>query len=169
MRDVARERQLSLVETARVFALVNVLVHDGLRPRNQQVRYSLWRPVTAIQQGASAGNGKTDGDAGFATFLTTPPLSVVCRQLATIGARRPAPCARRSRHHVHATCRHVGPSGPRRPRRTRRWQVAEQQAESRIYGGIHYRFDNLAGQQIGKSAAEFVFANYMTRRDRWDD
>ena len=49
------------------------------------------------------------------------------------------------------------------------WQVAEQQAESRIYGGIHYRFDNVAGQQIGRSAAEFVFANYMTRRDRWDD
>ena len=49
------------------------------------------------------------------------------------------------------------------------WQVAQEQADSRIYGGIHYRFDNEAGQQIGKSAAEFVFANYMTRRDRWDD
>jgi hypothetical protein len=27
----------------------------------------------------------------------------------------------------------------------------------------------LAGQQIGKSAAEFVFANFITPRSRWDD
>ena len=40
---------------------------------------------------------------------------------------------------------------------------------SRIYGGIHYRFDQEAGQQIGKSVAEFVFANFMTPRGRWDD
>jgi hypothetical protein len=49
------------------------------------------------------------------------------------------------------------------------WQVAEQQAESRIYGGIHYRFDNLAGQQIGRSVAEFVAANVMGPRNRSDD
>ena len=29
------------------------------------------------------------------------------------------------------------------------WEAAEEQAESRIYGGIHYRFDQVAGQQIG--------------------
>ena len=40
---------------------------------------------------------------------------------------------------------------------------------ARIYGGIHYRFDQEAGQRIGKSAAEFVFANFMTPRGRWDD
>ena len=49
------------------------------------------------------------------------------------------------------------------------WQAAEEQSESRIYGGIHYRFDQVAGQQIGRSAAEFVFANFMTPRSRWED
>ena len=49
------------------------------------------------------------------------------------------------------------------------WEVAEEQSESRIYGGIHYRFDQVAGQQIGRSAAEFVFANFMTPRSGWDD
>ena len=46
------------------------------------------------------------------------------------------------------------------------WEAAEEQSESRIYGGIHYRFDQVAGQQIGKSTAEFVFANFMSR-SRW--
>lgn len=46
------------------------------------------------------------------------------------------------------------------------WEAAEEQSESRVYGGIHYRFDQVARRQIGRSAAEFVFANYMTR-SRW--
>ena len=42
--------------------------------------------------------------------------------------------------------------------------VAQQQADSRIYGGIHYRFDNEAGQTAGRAVAEYVFANFMTAK-----
>ena len=42
--------------------------------------------------------------------------------------------------------------------------VAQEQADSRIYGGIHYRFDNVAGQIAGTAVAEYVFANFMTPR-----
>jgi hypothetical protein len=49
---------------------------------------------------------------------------------------------------------------------TRTWsklsEVAQEQADSRIYGGIHYRFDNVAGQKAGKAVADYVFANFMT-------
>ena len=46
-------------------------------------------------------------------------------------------------------------------------QAATEQSESRIYGWIHYRFDQVAGQQIGSSVASFVFANFMTPRRGW--
>ena len=42
--------------------------------------------------------------------------------------------------------------------------VAQEQAESRIYGGIHYRFDKEAGQTAGVAVAEYVFANFMSPR-----
>jgi len=42
------------------------------------------------------------------------------------------------------------------------WAAAQEQSESRIYGGIHYRFDQVAGQTAGIAVAEFVFANFMT-------
>ena len=32
---------------------------------------------------------------------------------------------------------------------------------SRVYGGIHFQFDTVAGQAVGKRVAEFVYANYM--------
>ena len=49
------------------------------------------------------------------------------------------------------------------------WQAAQEQSESRVYGGIHYRFDQEAGQKIGVSVADYVYANYMERRGRWDN
>jgi hypothetical protein len=47
--------------------------------------------------------------------------------------------------------------------------TSRRRSESRIYGGIHYRFDQTAGQQIGRSVAEFVAANFMKPRRGWDD
>jgi hypothetical protein len=32
---------------------------------------------------------------------------------------------------------------------------------SRIYGGIHFQEDNIAGQQIGAGVASNVFNNYL--------
>jgi hypothetical protein len=49
------------------------------------------------------------------------------------------------------------------------WQVADDMYMARIWSGIHYRFDQDAGQQVGRSAAEFVFANFMNPRGRWSD
>jgi hypothetical protein len=49
------------------------------------------------------------------------------------------------------------------------WEAAQEQTDSRIYAGIHYRFDHDAGQQIGRSVAEYVSANYMARRHGGND
>jgi hypothetical protein len=49
------------------------------------------------------------------------------------------------------------------------WQAAEEEAMARIWGGIHYRFDQQAGQQVGLSVAEFVFANFVRPRARGFD
>jgi hypothetical protein len=45
-------------------------------------------------------------------------------------------------------------------------EAAEQQSMARIHGGVHYRFDQEAGQRIGIAVAEFVFTNGMTPRRR---
>ena len=44
------------------------------------------------------------------------------------------------------------------------WEAAEEQANSRRWGGIHYGFDAVAGQQAARKVAEFVFANHMVPR-----
>jgi hypothetical protein len=49
------------------------------------------------------------------------------------------------------------------------WQAADEEALARIHAGVHYRFDQEAGQQIGISVADYVFANVVRPRGRWSD
>jgi hypothetical protein len=172
-RDVARERRLSLVETARVFVLLNVSVHDGLQTTQaSKFVYGLWRPVTAIRQADSDLNPATDPDPAWLPLLTTPPYPSYAGNMATIGAS-----AARALHlafgtndmPVTATWRQSTGLPDVSHHFEGFWQAAEEQSESRIYGGIHYRFDQVAGQQVGRSVADFVFANFMGPRRGWND
>ncbi len=42
--------------------------------------------------------------------------------------------------------------------------MAQEVAEQRIYGGIHFRFDQEAGQSVGRNVANYVFLNFMKPR-----
>ncbi len=166
--DVVEARHLSLVEAARLFVLVNVSIHDALQTTQaSKFVYGLWRPVSAIRAADTDLNAATDPDPAWLPLITTPPYPSYAGNLATIGAS-----AARTLHlacgtndmPVAVTWKGSGEL----PDVTRHfdgfWQAAEEEAMARIYGGIHYRFDQDAGQQVGRSVAEFVFANFMTPR-----
>jgi hypothetical protein len=36
--------------------------------------------------------------------------------------------------------------------------AADEAGQSRIYGGIHFQFDNTAGKAVGRSLAQFVLS-----------
>ena len=42
--------------------------------------------------------------------------------------------------------------------------AADEMANSRVYGGIHFRFDNVAGKQIGADVAGYILENYLEPR-----
>ena len=56
-RDVALAVGSDLVQTARLFVLLNVAMIDGVQTSyTSKFDYGLWRPVTAIQQGNNDGD-----------------------------------------------------------------------------------------------------------------
>ena len=171
--DVARQRGLSLVEAARLFVLMNVSIHDALQTTQaSKFVYGMWRPVTAIRLADPLLNAATEPDPAWSSLLTTPPYPSYAGNMATIGGS-----AARALHlalgtdnvPVTATWHQSGGQ----PDVTQHFDgfraVGEQQALSRMYGGIHYRFDNEAGLDAGRRVAEFVAANYMTPRRGWND
>jgi hypothetical protein len=44
------------------------------------------------------------------------------------------------------------------------WALAVDQANSRVWGGIHYRFDIEASQASCTEVADYLFDNYMEPR-----
>jgi hypothetical protein len=168
-RDVVVARNLSLVEAARAFVLVNVSIHDALQTTQaSKFVYGVWRPVTAIRMADTDLNPETDPDASWLPLITTPPYPSYAGTLATIGAS-----AARALEHLCGTNDvpvAVTWSVPGGPGVTRHFdgfrQAADEEFMARIYGGIHYRFDQTAGQQVGLSVADYVFANFMRPRDR---
>ena len=171
--DAARERQLSLVETARLFVLLNVSIHDGLQTTQvSKFVYGLWRPVTAIRGAADDLNPATDADPTWLPLLPTPPYPSYAGNMSTIGAaaaRALQLAFGTNDMPVTATWHQSGGLPDVSHHFPGFWEAAEEQTESRIYGGIHYRFDHVAGHTVGRSAAEFVAANYMAPRRNWHD
>jgi hypothetical protein len=168
-RDTARDRHLSLIETARLFALMNVSIHDGLQTsHSSKFVYALWRPISAIRRADEDMNPLTDPDLTWSSLLTTPPYPSHAGNQACVGAS-----AARALALFHGTdtvpfeAVWTGTAG--NPDVTRSyagfWQMATDQANSRVYGGIHFTFENDASREACPRVAEYVFTHYMRPRD----
>jgi hypothetical protein len=171
-RDVARERGLSLVRTARLFALMNVSIHDALQTTQaSKFVFGMWRPITAIREADTSINAATQPDPSWSSLLTTPPYPSYAGNMATIGAsaaRALGLALGTDDVPVVATWRQSDGSDVSHHFASFS-QAGDEQAMSRLYGGIHYRFDNEAGAAVGRQVAEFVFGNFMRpNRHRFD-
>lgn len=66
-------RNLSLSESARILALMNLAMGDAaITCFEAKYHFSFWRPVTAIQLAADDGNSNTDAESGWLPLITTP-------------------------------------------------------------------------------------------------
>jgi hypothetical protein len=166
-RTVAASRGASTTETARLFALTNIALHDALQTTfASKFQYGLWRPVTAIRRADEDGNPETIQDAAWLSLIPNPPYPSYAGNMASIGAsqstilglffgRDDIPFEHTWEGAGGATRTYVGFAA-----------MAQEQADSRIYGGIHFRFDNVAGQSAGRNVANYVFQNFMRPRAR---
>ena len=74
VRDVTLSRNLSLLESARLYAFVNATINDSLlNTFTGKFSYGLWRPFTAIRRGGEDFNDATVADGAWSPLLGTPP------------------------------------------------------------------------------------------------
>ncbi len=151
-RDAARSQQLGLIETARLFALLNVSMQDGVQTAQaSKYAYPLWRPVHAIQLADQDMNAATTPDQTWMPLLPTPPYPSYAGNMACIGAS--AATSLRlffGTNDMAVSPTWTGLNGNADITMTYPgfWQLAEAQAVNREYGGIHYHFDSVASQEL---------------------
>lgn len=164
-RSVSIQKNLSTVENARLFALFNIAAHDTLMTTfTSKFQYGLWRPLTAIRRADEDGNPNTMQDAAWNSLITTPPYPSYAGNMSGIGTAHSVSLALFfGRDDIPFQHTWDGTGGA-----TRSYSgfsaMANEEANSRIYGGIHFRFDNEAGQSAGRNVAMFVFQNFMKPR-----
>ncbi len=166
-RDVAIARGNTLIETARLFALLNIALHDALQTSQaSKFYYGLWRPVAAIRRAEEDGNPETTADPDWSSLIVNPPYPTYAGNAATTGATSATILALFfGREDISFEARWEGNPGWTRSY-AGFWELAEEQARSRVYGGIHFDFDSDAGQSVGRNVGNYVFVNLMTPRCR---
>jgi hypothetical protein len=169
-RKLATDRKLSLLQSARLFVLVNTTMQDAVQTSMaSKFAYALWRPVHAIQLADQDMNDATDPDPTWMPLLPTPPYPAYAGNMACIGAAN----ARALQlffgtNDIPVSITWTGINGNTNVTRDFAGfqQVSEHQAISREYGGIHYHFDTTASQEVCPKIANYIYGNYMRpRRD----
>jgi membrane-associated phospholipid phosphatase len=168
-----------LWESARLFALINASIFDGyVHAFASKFFFNHWRPYTAIRQADNDGNPNTVPDPDWDNthhhtypFPSYPsahatvcaaPLSILS---STFGDAQPFSM-------VTAQVNEGGPLSPLMdvtpPARSFESfsAAAKECALSRVYLGIHFRYDSEAGNALGTQIGQYALQHFLVPLER---
>lgn len=160
-QTVAIQEGTSVVENARLFALLNIAQADaGIVAWDTKYAYNQLRPITAIRQADSDGTPQTVGDSDWQSLLPTPPFPDYISGHATFGAAAAGVLAAffGDEYEFSATSQEL----PGVYRSFGSFQEAAfENGISRVYGGVHVQSANLDGLATGYAVADYVTQNLL--------
>ncbi len=177
-RRLVRDENIGLWPAARMFALLNMSIMDGyIGVFENKFHYNHWRPYTAIRWAANDGNPKTLPEPDWNNlhrhtyaFPSYPSAhGTVCAAAMDVLADTFG-----DEHRFTMETREVDSAGPMSPKvamtpSTRTFdrfsEAAMECAMSRVYLGIHFRYDSIEGNRLGRRIGDYALANYLTRVD----
>lgn len=170
---VAREKT-DLWTAARLFALLNMSIIDGyITSFDSKFFYNHWRPYTAIRWAANDGNPATRADPKWNNthrhtyaFPSYPSAhGTVCAAAANVLADTFG-----DSFAFTMETREVDSAGPMSkpmamdpPTRSFKSfsEAAMECAMSRVYLGIHFRYDSVAGNELGSHVGQYIVQNRL--------
>jgi hypothetical protein len=156
-RQMIQARGLNLSETARALALLYLASADAsVACWDAKYRFNFWRPITAIRNGDSDDNERTEADPEWTPLFPTPPhpeyISGHSTNSSAMATVLMLMFGDRSTEIVATS--------PTNPGFERHWATlsegVDEVIEARIYAGIHYRTSDEEGAQVGRRIARFV-------------
>lgn len=165
-RQVSAAQGLSLSENARVFALLAMAIADAsIAVFDTKYHYNLWRPVTAIRNGDLDGNDQTDPDPDWLPLIATPAFPSYPSAHGTVsGAARAVLERAFGKDGLAVTL--TNPGLPAIVLHYTAWdQITDDISDARVYGGIHFRFDQDAGAHQGRQVGRYILGNYLRYAD----
>jgi len=158
VQTVAVQQVNSLSENARLFALLNIALADAAIVSWDNKYYTdFWRPITGIRQGDTDGVAGTIGDPAWVPLIRTPSFPSYTSGHSTFsGAAAEVLAHFYGTDNISFTTSAEGFAAPDRSF-TSFSQAAGEAAKSRLYGGLHWQFDNEDGMTAGMALGNFVY------------
>jgi len=168
---------VDLVDATRMFALLNMALFDTyVNSFHNKFVYNHWRPFTAIRWAENDGNPKTEEEQTWTNthrhtyaFPSYPSAhGMACGAAAAVLADTFG-----AGYAFTMRTETVDVAGPmsgkietRPPTRSfaRFSEAAMECALSRLYLGIHFRYDSIVGNELGHRIGAFVVANALRPR-----
>jgi membrane-associated phospholipid phosphatase len=155
-QELAVTRHASLEQTVTVFANLDLALADAtIGLYDAKYHYLVWRPITAIREGSTAGN------PGIVSDPAWNPLAVTAADPSYPGAHatisQAAATVLSAFYGDHQRLAVSSDGDPGVTRTFGGFQAAANEATlSRIFAGQHTMIDLTAGQQLGRHVADFV-------------
>jgi len=161
-RIQATDHNTGLYTTARMFALLNIAIADAyIAFFDSKFYYYTWRPYTAIHATATDGNDQTEADLNWEPLLPTPPIPEYPSGHSALGNAAATVLTYFFGNSPFSTT--STPASPAEAVRSFKSfkQAADENADSRVLAGIHFRFSCDAGQKLGDKVGKWTLENHL--------
>jgi hypothetical protein len=176
-RTLAQDRDLNLWEASRMFALLNMTLCDAyISVFDNKFHYNHWRPYTAIRAAAEDGNPNTTADATWDNLhghTYAFPSYPSAHGTASAAAMTILEGVFGDSFAFTMTTAEVDRAGPLSGKvamdpPTRAFEsfreAAMECAMSRVYLGIHFRYDSEEGYRLGRQIGDYAWDNFLRLR-----
>lgn len=161
---VATQKKTGLFQTARLFALLNFAMADAYTAGwESKLHYNFWRPFTAIRDAATDNNPATEADLTWEPAEPTPPIQDYPSTHSALGNAAASVLAFVYGNQTAFTMGSPTAIPAGSPRSFNSFsQAADENADSRVMAGIHFRFACKAGQQLGSKIGDWTVSHKLT-------
>jgi hypothetical protein len=170
-RQLAAERGTDeITKTARTLAIMNMSLSDAhITVFESKYHYRTWRPETAIVRADEDRNHRTIASAGYQPYVTTPCFPGYPSAHGAGGGAARAVLERvygRKDHDI--TLIEAGAPGIVLRYSDLR-TITDDVDDARVYGGIHFRYDQEAGERMGVDVGHYNDEHRLLPLDPGDD
>ena len=181
-RDLVVSQSLTIVDSARLFAMENLAAADAaIGCWNDKYYWQFWRPITAIREADTDGNPDTEADPAWLPLFD--PATPICNPIPPLATPpfpdHPSGHACGTSAFVHTlqnffgTDRIAFSAYSNKSCTTRSFDrfsdALKEVINARVWAGIHFRTADTQGAVLGKKVARYLKKHYFRpARDKKD-